>query len=302
MKWKLLEEANTPSDGESIDASFNKDLSDEKFTPTVEFMKSVYRKMNKEFFFGCLPDEGELKFEVANQIRGRFVGLTFAERDTITGEITVKKLVLNGVFMLTMHGWMETILHEMIHICDYVNFPKHFDSSEYDAHGEWFMQEGKRFKKFGFNVSRTCRIEHGINMDSKKVIDTLNKELFVQIGKTNDDIPEIFKILAKNRDRCLSILKERGYKKVTILSSSNPISVELKPMRPSNGMNIRAYHLDDEFKKKYGPFKKVETLDLESLTLESIETNDETLTTLRSIKGMVCAKKIGKHKYEICIA
>jgi hypothetical protein len=67
-------------------------------------------------------------------------------------------------------------------------------------------------------------------------------------------------------------------------------------------MNIRVYHLDDEFKKKYGPFKKVETLDLTSMVLESDETNDETLNTLRSIKGMVYAKKIGKHKYEICIS
>lgn len=174
MKWKLLEEANTPSDGVSIDASFNKDVSDEKFTPTVEFMRSVYRKMNKE--------------------------------------------------------------------------------------------------------------------------------LFVQIGKTNDGIPEIFKILAKNKDKCLSILKERGYKRVAILSSSNPISVELKPIRPSNGMNIRAYHLDDGFEQKYGPFKKVETLDLESMLLESNEDNDETLTTLRSIKGVVYARKIGKHTHEICIA
>ena len=71
---------------------------------------------------------------------------------------------------------------------------------------------------------------------------------------------------------------------------------------PSDGESIDASFNKDvsdekftptvEFKKKYGPFKKVETLDLESLTLESIETNDETLTALRSIKGMVYAKKL----------
>lgn len=303
MKWKrLIIEAKTPSDIESINASFNKDISDEKFTPTVGFMKVVYNKMNKEFFFSCLPSENEIKFEVANQIRGGFVGLTFAERDAITREITVKKLVLNGIFTLTIHNWMETILHEMIHICDYVNFPKHFDNKEYDAHGDWFMKEGKRFEKFGFNVSRTCRIEHGVDMNNKKVKDTLNKELFIQVGKTNDGTPEIFKILAKNKNKCLSILKGRGYKKVAILSSSNSKSIELSPIRLSNGMNIRVYHLDDDFRKKYGPFKKVETLDLTSMVLESDETNDETLNTLRSIKGMVYAKKIGKHKYEICIS
>ena len=287
---------------ESINASFNKDVSDEKFTPTVEFMKVVYNKMNKEFFFGCLPSENEIKFEVANQIRGGFVGLTFAERDAITREITVKKLVLNGIFTLTIHNWMETILHEMIHICDYVNFPQHFDDSKYDAHGDWFMKEGKRFKKFGFSVSKTCRTEHGVDMDNKKVKDMLNKELFIQVGKTNDGTLQIFKTLAKNKDKCLSILKERGYKKVVILASNNPKSIELKVVRPSRGMSIWVYHLDKDFNRKYGPFKKIETLDLTSMVLESDETNDETLKTLKSIKGMVYAKKIGKHKYEICIS
>ena len=56
----MIIEAKTPSDMESINASFNKDVSDEKFTPTVEFMKVVYNKMNKEFFFSCLPSENEI--------------------------------------------------------------------------------------------------------------------------------------------------------------------------------------------------------------------------------------------------
>ena len=65
MKWKrLIIEAKTPSDMESINAYFNKDVSDEKFTPTVKFMKVVYNKMNKEFFFNYLPDESEIGFIV----------------------------------------------------------------------------------------------------------------------------------------------------------------------------------------------------------------------------------------------
>ena len=303
MKWKLIKEANkTPSDQKSIDGSFNGDVSDEKFTPTVEFTKAVYRKMNKELFFGCLPNEDELTFEISHSVRGGFAGITIAERDVVTRQINVKKLVLNGVLTFTLHNWMETILHEMIHICDYVNFPKHFDNDDYDAHGDWFMKEGERFKKFGFNVSKTCRAEHGVDMDNKKVKDTMNKELFIQIGKTNDGFPEIFKILSKNKDKCLSVLKKRRYKKVVILTSSNPKSVELKTLRPSNEMNIRVYHMDESFREKYGPFKKVEVVDLTSMVLESDEANDETLNTLRNIGGMVYAKKINDRIYEICLS
>ena len=65
MKWRLIEEARkTPSDMECINASFSKDVSDEKFIPTVEFMKVVYNKMNSEFFFNYFPDESEIKFIV----------------------------------------------------------------------------------------------------------------------------------------------------------------------------------------------------------------------------------------------
>lgn len=137
---------------------------------------------------------------------------------------------------------------------------------------------------------------------NKKVKDTMNKELFIQIGKTNDGLPEIFKILSKNKDKCLSVLKKRGYKKVVILTSSNPKSLELKTLRPSNEMNIRVYHIDESFRVKYGPFKKVEVVDLTSMVLESDEANDETLNTLRNIKGMVYAKKINDRIYEICLS
>lgn len=51
MKWKLIiESEKTPSDQKAIDASFNKDVSDMKYVPTVDFVKKVYEKMNRLFF------------------------------------------------------------------------------------------------------------------------------------------------------------------------------------------------------------------------------------------------------------
>lgn len=298
MKWKLIVEDKTPSDMKSIEASFNKDVSDEKYTPTVDFVRNVYNKMNKEFFFNCLPTDNEIKFEVVNQVRNRMAGEAIAQQDLVTKEIAVKKLVVNGAFTFTLHDWMETILHEMIHVCDYVNFPQHFDDKNYDPHGSWFMNEGKRFTKYGFDVSRTCKSEHGISDDNERIVNMLNKELFIQVGNTNDGTPEAFKILTKNKDKCLSILKERGYKQVVLLASENPKSVELKPTRPTKDMSIRVYRLGDEFTRKYGPFKKVEDVDLTSLVFESDEEKDGYLKTLHSIKGLE-SRKIGNHLYEL---
>jgi hypothetical protein len=125
-------------------------------------------------------------------------------------------------------------------------------------------------------------------------------EIFIQVGKTNDGTPEAFKILTKNKDKCLSILKERGYKQVALLASKNPKSVELKPTRPTRDMSIRVYRLGDEFTRKYGPFKKVEDVDLTSLVFESDE-DDSTFKTMSQIKGLR-VRKLPNGSIEMVIA
>ena len=134
----------------------------------------------------------------------------------------------------------------------------------------------------------------------KRIVNMINKELFVQVGKTNDGIPEAFKILSKNKDKCLSILKGRGYKKVVLLTSENPKSIELKPTRPTKDMGIRVYRLGDDFVRKYGPFKKVEVVDLTSIVSESDEADIE-FETMSKIKGLR-ARKLPNGNIEMVIA
>ena len=39
MKWLLIKEAKTPSDIESINTSFRKDVSNEKYTPSIDILR-----------------------------------------------------------------------------------------------------------------------------------------------------------------------------------------------------------------------------------------------------------------------
>ena len=56
MRWKrVISESITPSDEDTIMASFNADVSDEKFSPTRDFLETAYGIFNEEFFGGRLP-------------------------------------------------------------------------------------------------------------------------------------------------------------------------------------------------------------------------------------------------------
>ena len=62
MKWILINEAKTPSDIESINTSFRKDVSNERYTPTIDFMKTSYGILNDKLFHRFLPSN--LKFSI----------------------------------------------------------------------------------------------------------------------------------------------------------------------------------------------------------------------------------------------
>ena len=153
MKWvKLLGESNTiPSDKKSIDDSFNKDVSDEKFIPTEEFARTVYNKVNIEFFFNYLPSDVE--FKIKNTIRGGEFGVAIGNKYTVRGKSFISdfKLILNSSVTMSIHDWIGVVIHEMIHILDYDEHPDHYMNKEYNPHGEWFLEQGKRFEKFGFH-------------------------------------------------------------------------------------------------------------------------------------------------------
>ena len=92
MKWILLESV-TPSDLETIMASFNSDVSDEKFSPTREFLKVAYDKLNSELFGNELPSNIDLvvKSAPSKSFFGRATATIFRR----SRKLTPKSIIVN---------------------------------------------------------------------------------------------------------------------------------------------------------------------------------------------------------------
>lgn len=140
MKWLLIAETKTPSDKESIDASFNRDSSDELYVPSVEFLTSAYEKLNVELYDNALPSTSEIKLAIGFRPKDVGIGVTEYYIDRQNQQVVPIKLILNSARTTTLHGWIEVVLHEMIHISDFIYHPEHFFGKKtYNPHGDWFF-------------------------------------------------------------------------------------------------------------------------------------------------------------------
>lgn len=309
MKWiKLCVESNTiPSDKKSINDSFNKDVSDEKFIPTEEFARNVYDKVNREFFLNYMPSNVE--FKIKNTIRGGEFGAAFGNKYTIRGKTFVSdfKLVLNSSVIMSIHDWIGVVIHEMIHILDYNEHPEHYMNKEYNPHGEWFLEQGKRFEKHGFHVEEFYRGDYKMDTENPSVAKMVNRDLFIKIGETKSGYSKIIKVLRKNRDNVLKCLKKRGLESVVILKSSNPNAVQI-PVTSMKALSsdrpFTSFVVDDEFNDSFGPFEEDEGVNLSDVVSEGSGDGeyDEELDTIRSIKGVIMARRISKNAIQFGVA
>lgn len=250
MKWLLLESA-TPSDLETIMASFHTDVSDEKFSPTTEFLKISYNKLNSELFGNELPSNIDLVVKSAPS--KSFFGRATATIYRRLRKLTPNSIILNGSATLTLHEWLEVVVHEMVHIVDYTFHPEHFFGRKYDAHGPWFLEFGKKFEKDGFHVQKYCNAEYGINTDDKKVKKQMNDMLLIEFSPG-----EIIRVSPTMKYKVVNILEAKRYKNLKFWTTENPLAVKLSQWRPRDRYStLRYYYFTDAFKEKYGPFKEI---------------------------------------------
>lgn len=296
MKWiRLVTEASkTPSDMESINASFNKDVSDEKFTPTVEFMKSVYNKMNKEFFFNYLPDESKFKFVVKSMGNNRDIGIAYYKRSIGDKKnIVPVSMVLNSSYTITLHGWMEVILHEMIHISDYMSHPEHYYDKDYNPHGDWFMGHSRKFQKIGFDVKQYCDLDFGINKEDEEMekLETPNTFVAYEENFKGKQRYWVLRINGYDREKLMKYLREIEADEAFILTTDNPLSSEI-PI-----WDCETVPVPDAFNKAfiqyYGPFKRKELLAPMDVVSESDDELDRYMRIAREIEGVVSVERIG---------
>ena len=332
--YKLLEgddfllESLTPHNWEALLGSFSHDVSDEKFTPDIEFLYNAYDLLNDKFFRNTLPYPDALfRLKVKSLPKNNCLGYSACRMHFRNREVKATGITLNSAKMLTLHEWLEVVLHEMVHVVDYIQNPSHFLNGKYDAHGDWFLSFGRQFEKDGFHVQRYCEVEVEINTDDKKVQKLINDRVFLKLegyehGKNNPN-QCVLVLSDKLIDRYIGLLQERadigympGLESVTILQSSNPNIVRLKQLRMNDIYSkVKWYWFSEDFKQKYGPFEEKGKIMInrknDSITEDKDEMEFDGMNHIDDayarkiydqIDGVVDVKKIDDDDYEITIS
>lgn len=164
-----INESKIPSDKGILLDYIPGDVEDTKFYPTVDFLRSAYELLNEKFYGNKLP---VISFRVNPRPRVKQVGTAGYRFNDYEKTVTPLYIFLNSAFTLSLHEWLEVVMHEMVHVCDYVMNPGHFLKfmrKSYDAHGSWFMNYGKQFEQYGFHIQKYCKAELNMNMEDPKL-------------------------------------------------------------------------------------------------------------------------------------
>ena len=118
---------------------------DEKYKSLInyfeiaEWMKCNYLKYNSLFFDNILPPEDMIIFEpIIKNVR--YLGCAYNTQPY--------KIRLNFIYDMIEIEWQNVLLHEMIHIWEYV-------LGYSGGHGKMFRMKAKEINKFGWGI--TCK-------------------------------------------------------------------------------------------------------------------------------------------------
>ena len=113
--------------------------------------------------------------------------------------------------------------------------------------------------------------------------------------------------MKKNKDNALKCLKKHGLVSVAIMKSINPNAVQIPAVSIrclSSEKPITPFIIDDEFNDNFGPFDEVEEINLSGVVSEDSigMEQDEELSNIKSIKGVIMAKRISKNVIQFGVA
>ena len=263
MKWILLSESYIPNGIEIIKKSFNDDYTYEKFTPTIKFLEEAYGYLNNRLFQGKLPED--IEFKIEHSLEDNDAGHTYANDDKTEGEFVIDRVSLNGTLMMTIHSWLETILHEMIHVMDFKFHPEHFNKKinpNYDYHKGWFMKEADKFKKYGFDIKETIDSDVETTTDDDSIKEQMNGVIYIKLGYNPIfKCDTMIKIHSLDKNSAFKELKSMGCSSIDVISTKNLSSTRLKTIELDD-IGQKSYRMTDKFNDTYGPFTKIETIDL----------------------------------------
>lgn len=139
---------------------------------TTAWIEKNYNKFNKEFFGNMLPN---IAFKT-NRSRKNWGFATYTY-DWAHDTIHPTSITISNYYDSPENVKIQTLLHEMIHIADYTFHPEHFIKNhrkvsirQYDAHGEWFMNEANRIsRESGYKITNyVTKEEVGVSCLSEK--------------------------------------------------------------------------------------------------------------------------------------
>ena len=108
MKWLLIEKF-IPSDEKFVLNAIHGVSDSIKYTPTVDFLRAAYIKLNNMFFNDKLPND--IDFKIEKNLDDNGVGYTQAKDNYAENCIDIEYVSLNGTIIKTPHSWIETIIH-----------------------------------------------------------------------------------------------------------------------------------------------------------------------------------------------
>ena len=286
MKWKrIVSEEYAPNDIETILSIINGSSSySGKYTPTKEFLNRSYHEINRVMFNNLLPTKPNFEFVMETSPKKQYPGKT---NITIhrNGSIDVDSIELNDSIMMTLHEWIEVIIHEMIHVQECLYYPEHLLAKNYEQHGEWFMKRANDFTQYGFRITKTFEGDSETSVDSQIVKDAYDKEMLLQIDRTESGIPMIIKILKCDLSEILAKLKDMEYEHVIVLRTDrlNATRLKLTDLRESDDLIV--YTLTPKLKSKIEPIEEVEIIDLNDIVSEGFNSMEFQDSDLIEITG-----------------
>jgi hypothetical protein len=122
---------------------------------TIDWIKKNYDVYNKKCFDGVLPKNLEFKLSKSKQTWG-YAKFRY---DYANDTIIPLSITISNYYDSPEEVKLNTLIHEMIHIYDYVINPNHFIFNgrrvgrRYNAHGYWFLNQCDRLRSFGFDIN-----------------------------------------------------------------------------------------------------------------------------------------------------
>lgn len=176
---------------------------EKEFKVSRQWMRTKYEQFNTELFGGILP---KIDFTVGSSTQHSGYARYVLYRQTQT--IKPLKILLSSFLNPNEEIATNTLLHEMIHVCDYVTHPEHFLGEGYDSHKSDFFQSWLRelndkgywvtesTQNIEINTAKTVQAKKSERQEAIAVIAFWNDQTYCDIFWTEEKyLPNI---IAKN--------------------------------------------------------------------------------------------------------